>query len=163
MGIHKQWYVLQTKSKKELVVSGLLSHAGYEIFIPRIRGFGSRLQPLFPRYCFLNADLEQSKVHHLVRFTRGVSKILGDQSGPVPLEEGIVETIRATTAGGSIIEQELLYRPHDKVIVKAGVLSDLVGIVEKNLPELGRVRILFKWLSRKITADVDYRYLERVA
>lgn len=158
----QQWYVIQTKPKKEPLVVGLLSTAGYDIFLPKMKRV-TAVQPLFPRYCFLRADLRAPAIHQCVRFTRGVARILGDQTGPIAVATGVVETIRASTLSGSVVEQELLYHPRDTVMVKAGVLRDLVGIVEKNLSDVGRVRVLFKWLSRKITADIDYRHLEKVA
>jgi transcription antitermination factor NusG len=157
------WYVVQTKPQKEAVVLGLLTKANVDVFVPMIRRFKTRTCPLFPRYCFVRADLSDQTQHHMIRFTRGVTRILGDDSGPAPIAEDIVSTIRATTANGSLIEQELLYKPGDRVTVKSGVLQDLVGIVERNLSENGRIRILFKWLARKIRADIDYRQLERAA
>lgn len=154
------WYVVQTRPQKERVALGLLAQAGFQTFFPTIRLSRQGVKPLFPRYFFLHSDLHDPRVHHTIRFTRGISRILSDRDGPLAVTEAIIETVRATTRDGTIVEQELLYQIGDRVRVKAGVLSDLIGVVEKNLSDEGRVQVLFSWLTRKIRARIDYRSLE---
>lgn len=156
------WYVLQTKPQKERVVVHLLQQAGYEVFCPTMMRAG-RLIPLFPRYCFLRADIANPKHHQLVRYTRGVTRVLGDNRGPVSVKEEFVVTIRSGLGAKDILEHELLFKLGDTVRVKDGVLRDLTGIIEKNVSADGRVQILFKWLSRKMRAVISYRDLEKAA
>lgn len=163
VGISPQWYVVQTRPQKEPVVVGLLAQAGHQIFCPTMRRDGARAVPLFPRYCFLRTDLGDAGTHHLIRFTRGVARILGDDTGPVPVRPEFIATLQASMVTGSLVEQELLYRAGDQVRVRNGILRDLVGIIEKNCSEAGRVRILFKWLSRRMRATVHYRDIEKAA
>jgi transcription antitermination factor NusG len=155
------WYVIQTRPQKERVALGLLSKADYEVFLPTIRRGSHGLKPLFPRYFFLRSPLIDPQIHHTIRFTRGVTKILSDTGGPIAVAPEIIETIRAATRDGSIAEPELLYKIGDRVRVKEGVLQDLIGIVEKNVSDDGRVQILFSWLSRKVRVKIDYRQMER--
>jgi transcriptional antiterminator RfaH len=157
----KSWFVLKTKPKKEERVLKLLKHASYELFLPKMRGIKGT-KPLFPSYLFVKANLTNPYIHRKIRYTRGVNKILGSQDEPQPVSESMIETLRKQTLDGSIIEQELLFKPGDRALVKKGLLNDLIGIIEKNLCETGRVRILFKWLNKTVRATIPFTDLEKV-
>ena len=155
-----KWYVLKTKNKKEKEVVQRLQGVGFEIFFPTIQGLKSP-KPLFPGYLFIQTDFGDTAQYQLVRYTHGIHQILGGGEGPQVVSPEIVEMIRSRTRNGSLIERDLLVRPGDPVRVKKGMLKDLIGIVEKNLPDSRRVQILFKWLSTTIRAKVKYTELER--
>lgn len=161
------WHVVKTKPKKEDRVSSLLSQATFKIFLPKIKKrLGPQLEtqvPLFPSYLFVQADFADPQTHRLVKFTRGVTRVLGDQDGPIPLSADLVETLMSRTKDGALIEQDLLFKEGDEVRVKVGILKDLIGIIEKNMSETGRVKILFKWLTGNMRAALHYSTLERIA
>ena len=71
--------------------------------------------------------------------------------------------MRRQTENGSLIEQNLLYREGESVRVKKGILKDLIGIIEENMSDEGRVKILFKWLNNTMRACVKYTQLEKAA
>jgi transcriptional antiterminator RfaH len=157
-----QWYVIKSKPKQEKAVHGQLSRAGYEMFLPQIEGINAP-KPLFPSYLFISADLEETAHHRLVRYTRGVSHILGDQRGPNPIASFVIEELKNRTRDGQLIEQELLFKEGDSVIVKRGLLKDLIGMIERHLPDQKRVEILFKWWSTSMRARLRYSDLEKAA
>ncbi len=154
------WYVLKTKPKKEKEVVNRLSTAGFTLFFPQIRGVMSP-KPLFPNYLFIDTDFTDPHHHRMVRFTRGVQKILGDIEGPQPVASVLIETIRERTRDGSLVERDLLLREGDVVRVKKGILKDLVGIIEKKLSDSKRVQVLFKWLSTTMRVRLSYTELEK--
>lgn len=154
------WYVIRTKPKKEKEVFGRLTHAGLELFFPQIQGINSP-KPLFPRYLFVLWNAADPLRHRMIRFTRGVISILGNEEGPQPVSTGIVETIRERTRDGSLVERDLLMQTGDKVRVKKGLLQDLIGIIEKKVPDAKRVQILFKWLGGTMRAKLRYTDLDR--
>lgn len=156
------WYVLKTKPKKEETVLQQLQKASFELFLPKLK-VTPLFKPLFPSYLFLRTNLDDPHTHRLIRYTRGVSRILGDINGPLPLADVIVETLKERTRDGSILEQDLLFREGDSVIVKRGLLKDLIGIIDKNLSDQGRVKVLFKWLNNSVRAVIKYRDLEKAA
>ena len=158
----KHWYVIQTKPKKEKDVQNQLERASYETFLPRMKSLVST-KLLFRSYLFIQTDFEDSYSHRMVRFTRGVNKILGDGGGPQPIPDVILETLKEMTQDGSLIEQELLFKEGDVVTVKRGILKDLRGIIEKNIPDVGRIKVLFKWLNGTMRAVLRYTELERAA
>ncbi|MBI2082703.1 MAG: hypothetical protein HYT76_03955 [Deltaproteobacteria bacterium] len=157
-----RWYVLQTKPKKEDQVLKRLCLSSFELFSPKIKVMASQ-KPLFPSYLFIKTDFSNARTFQNIRFTRGVSRILGSADGPVPIPETIVDTLREKTRDGSLIEQDLLFKEGIEVRVKRGMLMDLIGIIEKNISASGRVRVLFKWFNNCMRADLKYTELEKVA
>ena len=160
------WYAIKTKPKQENRAAALLGQVPMPVFLPTLRRkaeTGETKTPLFPGYFFIKVDFACIQTRQLVRFTRGVHSILGDGEGPIPLDDALIETLMAQTRDGSLIEQDLLLKEGDEVRVKAGILKDLIGIIEKNMSETGRVRILFNWLSGSMQAVLRYRLLEKIA
>jgi transcriptional antiterminator RfaH len=89
------WYVIQTKPKKEEEAKFYLSTRGVEMFNPLMETFALRngrmnkeLKPLFTGYIFSKFDLEQN--YPLVRWARGVKKVLGFGGYPTPISEEVV-------------------------------------------------------------------------
>ena len=96
------WYVIQTKPKKEEEAESYLSTRGVEMFSPLMEAFTLRnggmnreLKPLFPGYLFDKFDLDQD--YPLVRWARGVKKILGMCGYPTPISEDVVKIIKERT------------------------------------------------------------------
>lgn len=168
------WYAIKTKPKREEGVGTQLKKASFEVFYPKIKAITSHrkivvlnkhftTKPLFPTYLFVRTNFDDPSIHRMIRYTRGVNRILGNVEGPQPISEIIIQTLMERTNSDGLLEQELLYRKGDEIIVKKGILKDLVGIVEKNLSDDGRVKILFKWLQGTFRAEVPYHDLEKVA
>lgn len=156
------WYVIKTKPKQEKTVVNRLSQAGYELFLPEIEGVNVR-KPLFPSYLFIQANLRAATDHRFVRYTRGVSIVLGDENGPCPIAAEIIETLRDKTKDGCLIEQELLFKEGENVVVRRGILRDLMGMIECHLPDQKRVQVLFKWWNTSMRAKLKYMDLEKAA
>ena len=156
------WYVIKTKPKQEKHVRIQLVRVGYELFLPEIQSIGSP-KPLFPSYLFVRGDLANPAKHRMVRYTRGVSQILGNESGPQPIDSNIIEALQVHTSDGSLLEQELLFKAGDTVRVSRGLLKDLTGIIERHFPAEQRVQVLFKWWSTSMRARLKYTHLEKAA
>ena len=157
-----RWYAVQTKPKKERQAEIQLARARFETFLPQMQGVIAP-KPLFPGYLFVFGELSDSRIHRLIRYTRGVSRVLGDADAPRPISDEIIATLKEKTRDGSLIERDLLFQEGDPVLVKRGLLKDLQGIIEKNLSDLKRVKVLFKWLNTSLTAVVNYQDLEKAA
>lgn len=158
--------MVQTKPLREEAVKKLLFQGGFEVFLPKIKTFyqamrrnGSspfleRVGPLFPSYLFIHSNLENFHELRMIRYTRGVNKIVGAKSLPIPIQDEIVETIRQRIGMKGYIEQGALLKSGDKIVVKKGVLRDLIGILEKPVDEKGRVEVLFKIVHHQMRAKV---------
>lgn len=163
------WYVVQTKPTAEATVQQHLRNADYETFLPKIRtmvkGGGkttSRVRPLFPAYLFVHMDLGDASLYHMIKYTRGVRKILGHGSLPVPVPDEMIDILKERVSDEDIIEQRITMNKGDEVRVRSGIFQDLVGILEKPVSAAGRVKVLLKIMHHKITCDMSAGEVEKV-
>lgn len=122
---------------------------------------GERIKPLFPSYLFVRLSLENLGDFKTVRYTRGVNKILGGDNGPVAIDERVLQVIQNRVGERGVIEQQEFLKPGDKVVMKKGVLKDLIGILEKSVDEKGRIEVLFKIVHHQMRAKVYCGDLEK--
>jgi transcriptional antiterminator RfaH len=162
------WYVVQTKPKKEEEAKSYLSTAGVEMFNPLIetfalrnKGMSKELKPLFPGYIFGKFDLEQN--YPLVRWARGVKKILGFGGYPTPISEEVVRVIKERTDPQGILRVKHHFEPNDVVRIKIGPMKDLLGIFEGWVSEGQRVRILLSLIRYQPTVEIHYSMIEKAA
>ena len=163
----ENWYVIQTKPKKEEEATSYLSTKGVEIFSPLMETFTTRnaritkeLKSLFPGYIFGKFDLEQN--YPLVRWARGVKCLLGFGGYPTSISEEVVEIIRERTDARGIVRVKGDYRPNDVVRVKTGPLKDLLGIFERWVSDSERVRILLNLIGYQPSIELHYSMIEKV-
>jgi transcription antitermination factor NusG len=164
----KNWYVIQTKPKKEEEVKSYLSIKGMEIFNPLMENYlirkgslNKELKPLFPSYIFGKFDLDQN--YSLVRWARGVKKVLSFGGYPTPISEEVVEIIKKRTDGNGIVRRTFRFETNDVVKIKSGPLRDLLGIFERWVSDSDRVRILLNLIGYQPTIELHYSMIEKVA
>lgn len=164
----ENWYVIQTKPKKEEEATNYLSNKGIEIFSPLIESFTFRngrilkeLKPLFPGYIFGRFELEVN--YPLVRWGRGVKCVLGFGGYPVPLAEEVITIIKSRVDEGNVVRIRHNFKPNDVVRIKAGPFKDLLGIFERWVPEKERVRILLNLIGYQPVVELHYSLIEKVA
>ena len=164
-----EWYVIQTKPKKEEDAKSYLSMKGLEIFSPLMENFvikngkiNKEFKPLFPSYIFGRFNLEQD--YSLVRWARGVKKILGLGGGyPTPISEEVVEIIKRRTDQQGIVRKTYHFKANDVIRVKSGPLKDLIGIFERWVSDTDRVRILLNLIGYQPAVEIHCSLIEKVA
>ena len=164
----ENWYVIQTKPKKEAEAESYLSTKGVEIFNPLMETFALRngrmnkeLKPLFVGYIFGKFDLDQN--YPLVRWARGVKKILGFGEYPTPISEEVVEIIKERTDTQGIVRIRQHFKVNDVIRIKAGPLRDLFGIFERWISGSERARILLNLIGYQPAVEIHYSMIEKVA
>ena len=162
------WYVIQTKPKKEEEAVSYLSTRGVEIFNPLMETFALRngkmnkeLKPLFSGYIFGKFDLEKN--YPLVRWGRGVKKVLGFGGYPTSISEEIVEIIKERTDTEGIVRVKQNFRANDVIRIKTGPLKDLLAIFERWVSDSERVRILLTLIGYQPAVEIHYSMIEKVA
>jgi len=162
------WYVIQTKPKKEEEAKSYLSTKGVEVFNPLLETFllrngrmNKELKPLFPNYIFGKFDLDQN--YPLVRWAKGVKKVLGFGEYPTPVSEEVVEIIRERTDAQGIVKLKHHFQTNDLIRIKTGPLKDLLGIFERWISDTERVRILLNLLGYQPVVEMHYSMIEKVA
>jgi transcriptional antiterminator RfaH len=162
------WYVIQTKPKKEGEATSYLSTKGVEIFNPLIETFVPRngkmnkeLRPLFPNYIFAKFELEKN--YPLVRWARGVKKVLGSGGYPTPVSEEVTELIKRRADENGIIKKMHAFKPNDLVRITSGPLRELWGIFDRWVSDSERVRILLNLVGYQPAVEIHYSWIEKVA
>ena len=162
------WYVIQTKPKKEEEARSYLSTKGVEVFNPLMETFLSKngrlnrdLKPLFPGYIFGKFDLHQN--YPLVRWAKGVKKVLGFGEYPTPISKEAVEIIRKRTDPQGIVRLKYHFQANDMIRIKTGPLKDLLGIFERWISDSERVRILLNLMGYQPAVEIHYSMIEKVA
>ena len=164
------WYVVQSKPKKEADAASYLSTRALQlqVFHPLMEDFRSRsgniekvIRPLFPGYFFVAFDLERD--YNLVRWSRGIKRILGFGGYPTPVSETVIEMIRQRADQDGIVRRTARLEPNDRIRIKSGPLKELSGIFERWLPGRDRVRILLNLIGYQPAIEIHYSMLEKVA
>ncbi len=162
------WYVVQTKAGNENRVQTHLLNQEIETFLPLLDTFQCfngkmvhRIVPFFPNYLFARLDL--SRLYYKVKWTRGVSRILGTGNGPIPISEEVVRSIRERAGEDSVVKLEETWREGDVVQITSGPLKDLTGIFHKKMTGAGRVKILLSLIGVDIPVQISQWQLKKVA
>lgn len=164
----RNWFVVRTKAGDENRANTNLLHQEIETFLPLLKDHyfrGGRMiqtiKPLFPNYLFakLDLDLQYTKV----KWTRGVSRILGNREGPVPISEIVVQTIQDRIGKDNLIELEVEMKEGDLVQVTSGPLKDLVGVFQKRMSGKDRVKILLNLIGVDVPVQISKWQIHKVA
>lgn len=164
----QDWFVVRTKAGGEQRANQNLTGQEIETFLPLFKNFYYRngkmvqmIKPLFPNYLFarLSLDLHYAKV----RYTRGVSRILGNREGPVPVSDAVVQTIRDRVGKDNLIELEDEIKEGDLVQIKSGPLKDLIGVFQKRMSGKDRVRILLNLIGVDVPVQISKWQIHKVA
>jgi transcription antitermination factor NusG len=157
----ENWFVINTKPKKEFHAEKLFQEGGIQIYCPKYREAG-QVKPFFPGYEFVFFDYPDQ--YKLVKYTRGVKRIVGNEEGPIPVETGVLEAIRSREVGGYIELQKYGIEPGvgDEIEVAEGPLKGLRGIFKKGLSGQDRVLILLNYVNYQGQLLIEKRKLKKV-
>ena len=157
----KNWIVLKTKPKKEFQVEKLFRAGGFEIYNPKYL-HENRILPFFNGYEFLY--FEYPSQYHMVQYTRGVKKVIGSRDGPIPINEEVIQNIKAREVNGFIELNKYGEEPEigDEIQVVEGPLKGLKGIFKSELTHKERVLILLNYVSYQGQLIIDKKRLKKV-
>ena len=163
------WFVVQTKPMAEGEVVARLNKAGLEVFYPRIKTVVrgrrrpvERLKSLFPAYIFVHIEFENHDIYHMLKYTRGVNRLLGVGGRPCPVPDALVEVIKERVNDQGVLEQQLTYKKGDQVRLVSGPLRDLVGVLEKPVSADGRVRVLLEVMHKLVRVETACTEIEQM-
>ena len=153
----QQWFVLMTKPGRQDDVATRLKGAGFDVFNPKLNQYSKKrskyiIQPLFPLYMFVKLELEKN--YKMIKYTRGVLRLIGIGREPSPIKEDIVLNIMSRCKEGAVIEAKYDYdeiQKGDRVQIVNGPLEGLEAVVSGVYNEKQRVEILLELM--KISID----------
>jgi transcriptional antiterminator RfaH len=157
----KDWFVLNTKPKKEFQVERLFEEGGIEFYCPKYIQ-EAREKPFFPGYGFIYFDYPAQ--FKLVKYTRGVKRIVGNQEGPIPVLEEIVQQIKQREIDGFVELEKYGGIPEigDEIEIMEGPMKGLRGVFRKELTEKERVVILLSYVSYQGQLIIEKKKLKKV-
>jgi transcriptional antiterminator RfaH len=157
-----RWYVVQTQPHAEAKAVEHLARQGFGAYLPRYlkrRRHARKVEliaaPLFPRYLFVDVDLETQR-WRAIHSTSGVSRLVcnGDEPAPVPLDVVSALQQREDAAGFVKLERRPQFTPGERVRVVDGIFTDRLGLFE-GMADRERVAILLDLLGRKVRILLD--------
>lgn len=151
-----RWYVARTQPHAEGRAIANLEKQSLPAFCPwfrksrrHARRRESVLAPLFPRYVFVRLDLTCDR-WRCVKSTRGVSHMLMQGELPLPVANGVVETLQQRTLVDGSIDLSPQLAAGQSVRITHGPFTDLVGTLQQ-LDPAGRVRVLLSLMGRTVS------------
>lgn len=163
------WHVIQTKPKKEDSVSQLLNGAGLDVLFPKIKEICYRnglsyfkSAPLFPSYLFLRINFQEKRNFQVIKYTRGVKKILCCENKPAPISDEIVSVIQSRLNEDGVADFNHNFKKGDQVRVRRGMLKDLMGVLQRPLPQEARVQVLLNLVNYKMKVKLHWTEVEKI-
>lgn len=157
----ESWFVLNTKPKKEYQVERLFTEGGIRVYFPKYL-HEKKVKPFFPGYGFIYFDFPAQ--YQLVRYTRGVKRVIGHDVGPIPLAIGIIEKIKSRESEGYIELNKFGLNPEigDEIEVMEGPLKGMRGLFHRELTDKERVLILLNYVSYQGQMIIEKKKLRKV-
>ena len=165
---NSHWYVIQTKPGNEHRVETNLSNQGIEVFLPLLECFQyssgkmiQKIKSLFPDYVFATLDINLH--YYKVKWTRGVNKILGNGSEPLPVSEKVIQTIKDRMGENHFVKLDEELEEGAIVQFTSGPFKDLMGVFDKKMSDGERVRILLNLIGVDASVRVSRHQIKKVA
>ncbi len=166
----KRWYVAHTKAGAERLAESNLIRQGFTTYLPRARlrkrsarGASMVTVPLFPRYIFIQLDLENAP-WRAVNSTFGVSRLVSFGERPAHLDPAVIDEIRGRERDDGIvpISDIVPFKQGERVEITHGAFSDRTGIFQCR-SDKERVVVMLNLLGRDISVSVEQDAVQKVA
>jgi transcription antitermination factor NusG len=160
------WYAAYTRHQHEKSASQMLEQKGLEVLLPLYR-VAHRWKdravvvhlPLFPCYLFVRASLDTRA--HILR-TPGIVQLVGTTGAPVQIPDAQIEGVRSVVRGPAPFEPHPYLHCGDRVVVLAGPLAGVEGILSRFKTNY-RVVLSIDLLRQSVAVELDLSLVERVS
>lgn len=160
---NNNWFAINTNPRSEDMVSSLLSQAGFEVFLPKIKNSRkNKVDPLFPGYLFVRLNLQvQNWVR--IKYLHGVRKILSYGDTFIPIPETMIAIIKRQSIKDNFIINKLALKAGDKVRFLKGPFEGLEGRFSGEISGRERVKILLEAVQNWVfTVEAEAREISKV-
>ncbi len=165
----ENWFVLLTRSNFEQTVHKTIAQKNIESFLPTIKRKSRRKDrslmidlPLFPGYLFVKSDQAPASQLNILK-TTGAVRLLGNQSGPVPVPTSQIESLKLLTKIKTdlITGTNLRLEKGDPVMITQGPMAGVRGEFTHHKGK-GRVVINIDVLGQYAGVEVEEENVEKV-
>jgi len=167
-----KWYCIQTKVKQEQSTENAFLSRGYNVYLPRtIRDMRKHqrgaehvniIEPLFPRYLFIQLQEGQDDFHPVSKVPGVVSIVkMSVHQGvmhPTAVPEWVIEGLKLQEDEQGVHMVDHDYKQDDHVRIRQGVFENYEGLVK--LPPDKRAMVLLEIMGREV--EVPRHHLELV-
>ncbi|MGB8274933.1 MAG: transcription termination/antitermination NusG family protein [Alphaproteobacteria bacterium] len=158
----KRWYAAYTHAREEILALENLRRQGFAAYLPRYlkrRRHARRTDwvaaPLFPRYMFVELDIE-TRPWRAVRSTVGIASLVTQGDRPAPVPESAIAAIRAREdVRGLVALNDGWIAGGAKVRIEEGPFADFEGVFDCATDD-ERVIVLLDLLGRQVRARVPF-------
>ncbi|HOD79598.1 MAG: transcription termination/antitermination NusG family protein [Syntrophorhabdus sp.] len=162
----KRWYVVNTKPRNEDRAAMNLINGGIEVLAPRLRlrkyregKFVQVIEPMFPGYIFVR--FHPIDEFRMVKYARGVKTIVHFGGTIVPLQDEMIDFIRARLEDGVASIEKPKIDKGEKILIKDGPFKGFSGIFESELDGKERVAILLEGVHYCAKMEIDRDLIDR--
>ena len=155
------WYCLYTRSRHEEVVHQRLEKKDIHVFLPIIEVWSRRKdrrkkiqKALFPGYLFFYENLTPWNGLQILK-TPGVVKILGNETGPIPVPEAQIESIKKILNGKAAVSPFPYLKEGQLVRVVDGPLKDCQGFLLRIKENKEKLIISIDLLKRSVSVEIE--------
>lgn len=163
-----RWFVVHTRSNAEKQALAHLRNQGFTAYLPcysKRRNHARRVDtvqaPVFPRYIFIRMDAENAR-WRAIRSTVGVVDIIRHGDRPVPVPQGVVESIQAREGQNGLVAILDTFSKGEPLRISAGAFQGHTGLFECRGDE-ARVVVLLELLGRSVRVNVSAQAVARAA
>jgi len=162
-----RWYVMQSKPRKEALLSERLRIQRINVYLPSIRvkpvnPRARKEQPFFPGYLFVHVDLEKIPISEFRRMSGSIGLVCygGEpaQVGDTLIREIQTQVEEITDAADNYVDR---FRAGDLVVIKDGPFAAYKAMFDCRLSGQDRVRVLLELLQgQKMRVELSGRQLQ---
>lgn len=167
----KQWYVVYAQAKLEAKASMQLHNQGFETYLPLYKKLSRHARktrevkaPLFPRYFFIELDLNVDR-WRCVNSTRGVSSlVMTNPLAPQFVSQEVIENLRSQEDNDGLVSLASLelFKQGDQVRIIEGPFKDRVAIFKK-MSDQHRVEVFLNFLNKDVCMQIEACAVEKAA
>ncbi len=157
----KNWFVINTKPKKEFQVEKLFTEGSIEVYNPKYM-YENKMKPFFSGYGFVYFDFPAQ--YQLVKYTRGVKRVVGSREAPTAIPEEVIREIKSREIDGLIELCKFGEEPEvgDEIEVMEGPMKGIRGIFKKEFSAKERVIILLNYVTYQGQLIIEKEKLKKV-
>jgi transcription antitermination factor NusG len=166
--IRPQWFAVQTRYRYEQRVAGDLAAKGVENYLPLLREVHSWKDrrkwlevPAFGGYIFVRLE-ETPRSRVRVLETNGVIRVLGGRSGPEPVPDSEIESLRLSLGSGAPCVRHPYLAAGTLLRIDHGPLRGLEGRLVRTANAL-RVVVCVASIGQAIAVEVARRDVVPIA
>jgi transcription elongation factor/antiterminator RfaH len=162
------WFAVWTKSRQEKAAASILETLGVQHFLPlksEFRQWSDRKQavsvPLFSGYLFVRMNPSKDSRLQVLK-TPGVAGFVGNSTGPLPIPDQQIESIRTVLSNRIEFATLPLIEEGDPVRVVRGVLAGVEGTyVRAN--SASRLIISIQMIHQSLAVSVSRHDVEPIS